>query len=103
VSLSGGMPFYLGLLGKLYADTNQSAKVDDILSQLDSLRGTVYVPPHCYVYIYTGLRDFDRAFAWQDKAFEDGASPFNYFAPVLESLHVDPRFKDDVRAWGVQI
>ncbi len=103
VSLSGGMPFYLGLLGKLYADTNQSAKVNDILGRLDSLRDTVYVPPHCYVYIYTGLRDFDQAFAWQDKAFEDGASPFNYFAPVLESLHVDPRFKDDVRAWGVQI
>jgi eukaryotic-like serine/threonine-protein kinase len=103
VSLSGGMPFYLGLLGKLYADTHQTAKVTEILRRLDTMRETVYVPPHCYVYIYAGLRDFDQAFAWQDKAFEDGASPFNYFAPVLECLHVDPRFKDDVRAWGVQV
>jgi TolB-like protein/Tfp pilus assembly protein PilF len=103
VSLSGGMPFYLGLLGKLYADTGQSAKVSEILQRLDAMRDTVYVPPHCYVYIYAGLRDFDQAFAWQDKAFDDGASPFNYFAPVLESLHSDPRFKEDVRAWGIQI
>lgn len=103
VSVSGGMPFYVGLLGKLYADTGQSVKVNEILARLDAMRDTVYVPPHCYVYIYAGLRDFDKAFAWQDKAFDDGASPFNYFAPVLESLHADPRFKDDVRAWGVQI
>jgi serine/threonine-protein kinase len=103
VSLSGGMPFYLGLLGKLYADTGQSARVSDVFRRLDAMRESMYVPPHCYVYIYAGLRDFDRAFAWQDKAFEDGASPFNYFAPVLESMHADPRFKEDVRAWGVQI
>ena len=103
VSVSGGMPFYIGLLGKLYADTGQSAKVNEILARLDAMRGTVYVPPHCYVYIYAGLRDFDKAFIWQDKAFDDGASPFNYFAPVLESLHADPRFKEDVRAWGIQI
>lgn len=103
VSLSGGMPFYLGLLGKLYADTGQSANVSDIFRRLDAIAESIYVPPHCYVYIYAGLGDFDRAFAWQDKAFEDGASPFNYFAPVLESMHADPRFKEDVRAWGVQI
>ena len=103
VSLSGSMPFYLGLLGKLYADIGETDKAKEILRRLDGLRDTVYVPPHCYVYIYAGLADFDQAFAWQDKAFEDGASPFNYFAPVLERLHVDPRFKDDVRSWGVQI
>lgn len=103
VSLSGGMPFYLGLLGKLYADTRQTTKVEEVLQQLDAMRSTRYVPPHCYVYIHAGLGDFDQAFAWQDKAFDDGASPFNYFAPVLECLHADPRFKADVRAWGVQI
>jgi serine/threonine-protein kinase len=103
VALSGGMPFYLGLLGKLYADTGQTERVREILALLDAKRETVYVPPHCYVYIYAGLGDLDQAFAWQDRAYEDGASPFNYFAPVLECLHADPRFKDDVRAWGVQI
>jgi tetratricopeptide (TPR) repeat protein len=103
VSLSGGMPFYLGLLGKLYADTGQTAKASEIVRRLDAMRDRVYVPPHCYVYIYAGFRDFDQAFAWQDKAFADGASPFNYFAPVLECLHADPRFKEDVRAWGVEI
>jgi eukaryotic-like serine/threonine-protein kinase len=101
VSLSQGMPFYLGLLGKCYAETNRPEKVVEILARLDALKEKMYVPPHCYVYIYAGLNDFDRAFAWQDKAFEDGASPFNYFSPVLEDLFSDPRFTEDLRAWGV--
>jgi eukaryotic-like serine/threonine-protein kinase len=103
VSLSGGMPFYLGLLGKLYADTGQTSRATDILRRLDVLRERTYVPPHCCVYIHAGLGDLDQAFAWQDRAFEDGASPFNYFAPVLECLHDDPRFKEDIRAWGVEV
>ncbi len=103
--LSEGMPFYLGLLGKLYADTRQHDKVTAILARLDEMdKGTeVYVPPHCYVYIYAGLGDFDKAFAWQDRAFVDGASPFNYFSPIIDNLHGDPRFKEDVRAWGLEI
>ena len=103
VELSQGMPFYLGLLGKCYADTKQHDKVQDILQRLDSLATKLYVPPHCYVYIYAGLGDFEKAFAWQDRAFEDGASPFNYFSPVIECLHGDPRFKEDLRAWGLEV
>ena len=103
VTLSQGMPFYLGLLGKCYADTKQHDKVQDILQRLDSLATKLYVPPHCYVYIYAGLGDFEKAFAWQDRAFEDGASPFNYFSPVIECLHGDPRFKEDLRAWGLEV
>jgi eukaryotic-like serine/threonine-protein kinase len=103
VALSQGMPFYLGLLGKFYADTKQHEKVKDVLQKLDALATRLYVPPHCYVYIYAGLGDFDKAFEWQDRAFEDGASPFNYFSPVVECLHADPRFKEDLRAWGLDV
>ena len=35
--------------------------------------------------------------------FADGASPFNYFSPTLECLHGDPRFKADLRAWGLDV
>jgi len=103
VELSQGMPFYLGLLGKFYADTKQLGKVKDVLQRLDALSKQLYVPPHCYVYIYAGLGDYDKAFEWQDRAFEDGASPFNYFSPVVECLQTDPRFKEDLRAWGLEV
>ena len=91
--LSGRAPFYLGLLGQVYAETGQRAEVDRILAELDARRATSYVPPHCYVYIYASCGDKDRAFAWQDKACEDGAPPFYFMSPAIQSLHDDPRHK----------
>jgi eukaryotic-like serine/threonine-protein kinase len=103
VELSRGMPFYLGLLGKVYGDMGRRDKALDVTRQLAEQSRKVYVPPHCHVYIHAGLGDFDTAFEWQDQAFLDGASPFNYFSPIIECLHQDPRFKADLRAWGLEV
>ncbi len=102
-ALTDNMPFYLALLGKFYGDANRADKVAELLKRVEAFNGVQYVPPHCYVYIYAGLRDFDRAFEWQDRAFADGASPFNYLSPVLEGLHADSRFQQDLRDWGLQL
>ena len=87
VSMSGRAPFYLGVLGHYYARSGASDKVHDILEELAGLAGTRYVPPHCFAYIYAGANDLDRAFEWQAKAYDDGASPFYYFSPLIENLH----------------
>jgi eukaryotic-like serine/threonine-protein kinase len=102
VELSHGMPFYLGLLGTCYARTKQLDKVAAVLTRLEGTTAR-YVPPHCHVYIHAALGDIDRAFEWQDRAFVDGASPFNYFSPIIECLHADPRFREDLRAWGLDV
>lgn len=91
VSMSGRAPFYLGILGHYYARSGALDKVRDILEELDRLAGDRYVPPHCYVCIHAGMGDIDRALEWQTQAYEDGASPFNYYSPLIESLHADPR------------
>jgi len=94
VALSGRAPFYLGLLGLVYGAMGRHEKVEQIISELDEQRAKGrYIPPHCYVYIYTGLRDVDRALEWQEKACDDGAPPFYFIAPATESLHADPRHK----------
>ena len=92
--LSGRAPFYLGLQGLLYAEMGEHEKVKDIIADLDELRAKGrYVPPHCYVYIYAGLREFDRAFEWQEQACEDGAPPYYFLSPAIECLHGDERHK----------
>ncbi len=94
VALSGRAPFYLGLLGLVYGEMGRPEKVDQIIAELDDQRAKGrYIPPHCYVYIYAGLRDFDRALEWQEKACDDGAPPFYFIAPATECLHGDPRHK----------
>jgi len=101
-TMSSRAPFYLGLLGNFYGRTGAADKVDALLRELDHLSSQRYVPPHCFAYIYAGLNDFDRAFEWQAKAGEQGASPFNYFSPIIENLHADPRHAAEMRRMGLR-
>jgi hypothetical protein len=45
------------------------------------------VPPQCYVFIYAGIGERSRALEYQEQAYEDGASPFNYLAPCIRGLY----------------
>jgi eukaryotic-like serine/threonine-protein kinase len=104
---SGGeMVFYLALLGKMYADSGEKrlrVKAIKMLERFDELRASRYVGPHAWVYVYAGLGELDLAFAWQEKARHDGASPFNYLSPQLGCLHDDPRFLRNLRAWNAEL
>jgi len=92
--LSNRAPFYLGLLGQIYAETDRLPEAEQVLAELDSKSAAgVYVPPHCYVYIHASLGDLDRAFEWQEKACDDGAPPFYFLSPAIGSMHDDPRHK----------
>ena len=97
VSISGGAPFYLGILGHYYARSGATDKVRQIVEQLDHLAGHRYVPPHCFAFIHAGSNEIDRALDWQAKAYDDGASPFNYFSPLIENLQSDPRHSAEVQ------
>jgi tetratricopeptide (TPR) repeat protein len=101
VSMSAREPFYLGVLAHYLARNGERDKVQSILEELAALAETRYVPPHCQVYIYAGANDLDRAFEWQAKAYDDGASPFYYFSPLIENLHADPRHRAHLRQMGL--
>lgn len=42
--------------------------------------------------VYTGLRDYDQAFAWLQKAVEESSVRVYIMDPLFEDLHRDPRF-----------
>jgi hypothetical protein len=43
------------------------------------------------VFIYAGLGEPDRALGYQESAYLDGASPFNYLTPSIRGLYaLDP-------------
>ena len=101
VLMSGRAPFYLGVLGHYHARNGAIDKAREILEELATLAATRYVPPHCQAYIYAGANDLDRAFEWQAKAYDDGASPFYYFSPLIENLHADPRHRAELQRMGL--
>lgn len=93
-------PFYLALLGNFYARAGQRDQAHALLDELERQASHRYVPPHSQAFIYAGLGDLDRAFEWQAKAFDDGASPFNYFSPAIGNMHPDPRHIAELRRRG---
>jgi serine/threonine-protein kinase len=104
VAMSRRAPFYLGLLGHFCARAGDRTRVAELLDELDRLAASgIYVPPHCQAYIYTGLDDIDRAIAWESKAYDDGASPFNYFSPVIDKLQRDPRHAVELERMGLRL
>ena len=91
-TLTQRSPFYLGLLGLCYGKFGMRAEALELVAELEQLASLTYVPSQCYVYIYAGLGQREKALAYQEDAYLDGASPFNYLNPNVRDLYaLDPR------------
>jgi TolB-like protein/tetratricopeptide (TPR) repeat protein/tRNA A-37 threonylcarbamoyl transferase component Bud32 len=86
-SLGHRAPFYLGLLGRCYAEFSMRGDALKVVAELSNSAPDTYVPPQCYVYIYAALGERERALEYQEKAYADGASPFNYLFPSIRALY----------------
>ena len=91
-TLTQRSPFYLGLLGLCYGKFGMRAEALELVAELEQLASLTYVPSQCYVFIYAGLGQREKALAYQEDAYRDGASPFNYLNPAIRDLYaLDPR------------
>ena len=92
---SGRAPFYLALLGRCYAQFGMREEALHLIAELNArAQEDVYIPPQCFVFIYAGLGDPARALAYQERAYQDGSSPFNYLSPSIRELYaLDPYHK----------
>jgi TolB-like protein/tRNA A-37 threonylcarbamoyl transferase component Bud32 len=86
-SLGHRAPFYLGILGRCYAEFGMREEALTLVAELSHQAPETYVPPQCYVYIYAALGERERALEYQEKAYADGASPFNYLVPGIRALY----------------
>ena len=55
-SLGHRAPFYLGLLGRCYAEFGMREQALGLIDELDHQAPDTYVPPQCYVFIYAAAR-----------------------------------------------
>jgi eukaryotic-like serine/threonine-protein kinase len=93
-ALSNRTPFYVGMLGLCYGESGMRDEALSLIPELDRQARETYVPPQAYVFIYKGLGEREQALKHQEKAYEDGASPFNYLTPSIRDLYaLDPQHK----------
>jgi TolB-like protein/Flp pilus assembly protein TadD len=93
-ALAPSRPQMVAWLGAAYAVAGRRSEALKVLSNLKELSHQRYVDPVAFVTIYTGLGDFDQAFQWMDKAYQER----DYLlvtlkSPVWDPLRSDPRFK----------
>jgi serine/threonine protein kinase len=90
-TLAGRAPFYLGLLGLCYGESGMREEALGLVAELNRQALETYVPSQCYVFIYAGLGERKKALDYQEEAYVDGASPFNYLNPNVRDLYaLDP-------------
>jgi len=86
VTLTNRAPFCLGLLGRCYGVFGMRDGALKLVSELMCQGPDTYVSPQCFVYIYAGLGEPRLALTYQEQAYDDGASPFNYLMPSIRDF-----------------
>jgi TolB-like protein/Flp pilus assembly protein TadD len=86
-------------LARGYAAAGKRTEALTIISNLRELSKKRYVSPVGMAQIYTALGDFDQAFAWLGKAYEEHADELTYAKvdPRWDPLRSDPQFQDLLR------
>lgn len=98
VMLTHRTSYYLGLLGRCYGQFGMRREALALIAELQHQSSDRYVPPQAFVFIYAGLGERERALEHQEQAYEDGASPFNYFTPSIRDLYaLDPYHKERLK------
>jgi len=97
-------PALLALLGHLYAVSGQPEAANKIISQLEKMSASRYVPGLYIAMVYTGLGNKDQAFAWLNKAYEERCEYLVYLPtdPMADPLRSDPRFPELLKRLGLK-
>lgn len=97
-------PSALGALGRAYASAGRRGDAERVLRELIALSRSRYVPPHCFVDVYWGLRDKERVFEWLERSREERSNSLLWMNTWTDTewLRADPRFASILSSAGLQ-
>lgn len=86
-------------LGYTYGKLERRAEAAAVLAHMQELEKQAYLPPQEFAIVHVGLGQYDQAFAWLEKAYQERFAYLIYLTiePLFDSLHGDPRFTNLAR------
>ena len=104
VSMVNRSPGPVGLLASAYARAGHRAEAIRLIDELKRRRETGYVPTGAFINAYLGLADYDEAFVWFERAYQEQSNILQYLKvhPFFDPVRNDPRFVDLVRRVGLE-
>jgi Flp pilus assembly protein TadD len=96
-------PRVLALLSHAYAASGRRNEALKMLGELKELANQRYVPAYNFAIVYAGLKEYDEAFEWLEKSYQDRASRMTILQvdPFLDNLRADPRLADLIGRVGL--
>src|SRR5436190_5058968 len=88
------LPWYKADLGYAYGASDDRAKAEQVLRDLDELAKKQYVSPALHASVYLGLGEKAKALDWIEKAYED-RDPMLWWTTdqLYDSVRNEPRFQ----------
>jgi TolB-like protein/DNA-binding winged helix-turn-helix (wHTH) protein/Flp pilus assembly protein TadD len=103
VSISDGSPGAIGVLARAYGHAGRRSEALRLIDGLSRRRQKEYVPTAPFVQAYVGLGDYDQAFAWFERAYQEKSNILQWIKvePFPDAMRNDPRFTDLLHRVGL--
>ena len=103
VSISDRSPGAIGVLARAYGHAGRRSEALRLINELNRRRQKEYVPTAPFVQAYVGLGDYDQAFAWFERAYQEKSNILQWIKvePFPDAVCNDPRFQDLLRRVGL--
>ena len=103
VSLSDGSPGAIGVLARAYGHAGRRSDALRLIEELKRRRQKGYVPTGPFVHAYVGLADYDAAFVWFERAYEEKSNILQWIKvePFPDVMRNDPRFASLIHRVGL--
>jgi tetratricopeptide (TPR) repeat protein len=103
VSIANRSPGSIELLSAAYAHAGRRTQALRLIDELKERRKTGYVPAGAFINPYLALRDYEQAFVWFERAYEEKSNILQFLKvhPFFDPVRGDPRFADLVRRVGL--
>ena len=103
VSVSERSPGSVELLATAYARAGHRTEALSLINELKRRRLKSYVPAGAFINPYLGLGDYDQAFAWFERAYQEQSNILQFLKvhPFFDPVRNDPRFADLLHRVGL--
>jgi TolB-like protein/tetratricopeptide (TPR) repeat protein len=103
VSLMHRSPGSVELLATAYAHAGHRTEALRLVDELKRRRETSYVPAGAFINPTLALGQYDEAFVWFERAYEERSNILQYLKvhPFFDPVRQDPRFADLLRRVGL--
>ena len=102
--VKGEHPGIVATIGYANAVSGNKKEAERTLKELLKQSKQTYISPAYIAIVYTGLGDYDKAFEWLEKAYDDRSEWMLYLnvEHLFKPLRTDPRFKILTKKVGLE-